>query len=87
MIPLPEPWPLTAHTANLLGLPLSAVTPTAPLLAGGDGGLWFEPMEPIAIGHGFTGQQGFPAASLEDAWTQAQQQTVDNASDRRHAHL
>ena len=76
MIPLPEPWPLTAHTANLLGLPLSAVTPTAQGLACGGGWLWFEPKEPIAIWHGFTGQHGFPAASLEEAWTQAQRQTV-----------
>lgn len=53
--------------AHFLGLPRAAVTPTAQLLAHGDGGLWFEPGEPIAVWHGFPGPHGFPAASLAEA--------------------
>ena len=59
---------VAAHRVHrLLGLPRAAVTPTAQLLAHGDGGLWFEPGEPIAVWHGFPGPHGFPAASLAEA--------------------
>jgi len=75
-MPLPEPWPLTESTANLLGLPLSAVTPTTQLLACGDGWLWFEPREQIAMWYGFTGQHRFPAASLEEAFQCVEQGAI-----------
>ncbi|HRW67230.1 MAG TPA: hypothetical protein P5032_16070 [Candidatus Competibacter sp.] len=62
-----EPWPLNEQTAKILGLPLVAVTSTAQLPACGDGWLWFEPIEQIAVWYRFTGQHAFPAASLTEA--------------------
>ena len=44
-----EFWPLNEQTAKILGFPQVAVTPTAQILADGDGWLWFEPIKQIAV--------------------------------------
>ncbi|HRF45872.1 MAG TPA: hypothetical protein PLD30_16840 [Candidatus Competibacteraceae bacterium] len=61
-----ESWPLKEQTAKILGFPQVAVTPTAQILADGDGWLWFEP----------AAQRDFPAASQEEALARVQRRAV-----------
>lgn len=62
-----EPWPLNESMANVLGLPLIAVTDTAQLMANGREWIWFEPVAQVAIWQGPDFQHGFSANSLENA--------------------
>lgn len=62
-----EPWPLDAPTANVLGLPLVILTPTAQRVANGTEWLWFDPAAAMAIWQGPAWQHGFLADSLAEA--------------------
>lgn len=72
-----EPWPLNEQTAHILGLPLTAVTDTAQLMANGREWVWFEPDAQVAIWQGSDAQHGFPADSLETALACVEQQAFE----------
>jgi hypothetical protein len=44
-----ESWPLNAQTAQVLGLPAAALTPTAELMANSTEWLWFEPAAQVYL--------------------------------------